>query len=104
MNSVNPAPPHYIPPKSKEDHPLPKEPPKDDWEFNVTTVADCISEKITPKQYMPVEGLSINLSWTQIIALINRKAKHGKKIENIQFPANELLAIYSKLMSSATFF
>ena len=77
---------------------------KDAWDFDVTTVADCIAEKISPKQYMPIEGLSINMSWTQIIALINRKAKNGKKIENIQFSANELLGIYSKLMGNKAFF
>ena len=53
---------------------------------------------------MPIEGLSINMSWTQIIALINRKAKNGKKIESIQFSANELLGIYSKLMGNKAFF
>ena len=77
---------------------------KDEWDFEITTVADCIAEKITPKQYMPIEGLSINMSWTQIIALINRKAKNGKKIENTQFSANELLGIYSKLMGNKAFF
>ena len=93
----------YSPPPKKL--PLPTEKSTHDtWDFDVTTVADCIDEKITPKQYMPIEGLSINMSWTQIIALINRKAKNGRKIENTQIPANELLGIYSKLMGNKAFF
>ena len=98
------GPMYAVPPKK---HPIPKEDSetvKDEWDFDVTTVADCIAEKISPKQYMPIEGLSINMSWTQIIALINRKARNGKKIENTQIPANELLGIYSKLMGNQAFF
>lgn len=71
----------------------------DDWDFHEPTVADCISEKIPPKEILSSGSFWVNMSWLHIIALINRKSKSGKI--NTQITLKNFIKLYEKLMSKA---
>jgi len=74
-----------------------------DWDFTIMTVADCMAEKISPKEFLPTTNISINMSWTHIIAMINRKCTSDKKIKNTQVSVAHIIKIYGKMMNK-TFF
>lgn len=70
----------------------------DEWEFGDVTVADCIAEKIPPKEILSTGSFWVNMSWLHIIALINRKSKSDKRI-NTQIKVKDFLILYEKLMN-----
>lgn len=73
----------------------------EDFEFDVTTVADCIQEKIPPSSFIPeIQGVKFNMRWTEIIAMINRKNKTGKRI-NTQIPVGLCIKLYMKLVGKS---
>ncbi|MHA1795342.1 MAG: hypothetical protein ACTSUK_04465 [Promethearchaeota archaeon] len=74
---------------------------EDDFDFEITTVDDCIKEKINPASFIPeIQGVRFNMRWTEIIAMINRKNKTGKKI-NTQIPVGLCIKLYLKLVGKS---
>ena len=76
----------------------PKEEKEEEFEFGELLVADCIAEKISTKEILSIGEHSINLSWTHIIALVNRKSKTGRRIDT-QITVREIMDLYGKLMN-----
>ncbi len=68
------------------------------WEFGDVTVADCIAEKIPPSEILSTGSFYVKMSWTHIIALINRKSTCGERI-NTQIKMKDFLLLYEKLMN-----
>ena len=70
----------------------------DSWEFKELTVADCMADKIPPKEILSSGDTSVNMRWTSIIALINRNSVQTERI-NTQISLKDIMVLYEKLMS-----
>jgi hypothetical protein len=72
----------------------------DSWEFSGLTVADCMAEKIPPKEILSSGNSGLNMRWTSVIALINRKNTEGKRI-NTQISIKNMMVLYGNLMDKS---
>ena len=72
----------------------------EEWEFGSLTVDDCIKEKIPPKEILSSGNSGLNMKWTSIIAIINRKNKEGKRI-NTQISIKDMMTLYGRLMDKS---
>jgi len=77
-----------------------EEDPDPDFEFTETTVKDLMDDKIKPRDYYPYEQFRVNMSWTQLIAMLNKKMSKGEKI-NTQVNPYKLLRLYMKCTSKS---
>ena len=77
---------------------------EEDSQFEIVTIADCMNDKIRPSELLSSPHVQMNISWTQLIALLNRKSKSGKLIENTKYPAMKAVNLYYKMISKGNFF
>jgi len=73
----------------------------DEIEFDEVLVKELMELNITPAEFFPSATMKINMSWTQLIALINKKANNLDKILSTSVPAKRIMELYSKLMSKS---
>jgi len=78
---------------------------EEDSNFSIVTISDCMKDKIRPSELLSSPHVSMNISWTQLIALLNRKSKSGKLINSTQdYPAMKAVNLYYKMISKGNFF